>query len=65
MTTPEGAVARPACSICGKPSDPKYRPFCSKRCADLDLHRWLSGSYTIPGDIEEDERSSQDDSDNR
>lgn len=64
MSDPEGA-GRPPCSICGKPLDPKYRPFCSKRCADLDLHRWLSGSYTIPGDVEEDERSSPDDSDGR
>jgi endogenous inhibitor of DNA gyrase (YacG/DUF329 family) len=36
------------CAICGKPQDPKYRPFCSKRCADVDLHRWLTGRYTIP-----------------
>ncbi|MBL8558464.1 MAG: DNA gyrase inhibitor YacG [Hyphomonadaceae bacterium] len=58
-------TGRPACSICGKPLDPRYRPFCSKRCADLDLHRWLSGSYSIPGDTEEDERSSPDDSEAR
>ncbi len=37
------------CSLCGKPQDPKFRPFCSKRCADLDLGRWLKGEYTIPG----------------
>ena len=37
------------CDICGKPADPAYRPFCSKRCADLDLHRWLSGGYVVPG----------------
>lgn len=36
------------CAICGKPQDPKYRPFCSKRCADVDLNRWLSGGYAIP-----------------
>jgi uncharacterized protein len=39
----------PACPICGKPPDPRYQPFCSKRCADVDLHRWLTGSYVIPG----------------
>ncbi len=39
-----------ACPICGKPSVPEYRPFCSKRCADVDLARWLRGSYVIPGD---------------
>ena len=37
------------CPICNKPSDTKYAPFCSKRCADLDLSRWLKGSYAIPG----------------
>lgn len=52
----------PACSLCDKPMDPKYRPFCSKRCADVDLHRWLSGTYTIPGDAEETDISSPDDS---
>lgn len=38
------------CPICDKPSDPDYRPFCSKRCADVDLGRWLKGSYAIPAD---------------
>ena len=42
------------CAICGKEQDPKYRPFCSKRCADVDLNRWLSGGYAIPA-MEEDE----------
>lgn len=42
------------CAICGKPQDSKYRPFCSKRCADVDLNRWLSGGYAIPA-AEEDE----------
>lgn len=37
------------CAICGKPVDPQYRPFCSKRCSDIDLHRWLSGVYLVPG----------------
>ena len=35
------------CPICGKTSDFNYRPFCSKRCADIDLNRWLSGVYKI------------------
>ncbi|MEZ5939187.1 MAG: DNA gyrase inhibitor YacG [Hyphomonadaceae bacterium] len=38
------------CPICGKPADAKYKPFCSKRCADVDLSRWLKGSYAIPGE---------------
>ncbi|MDQ0462602.1 endogenous inhibitor of DNA gyrase (YacG/DUF329 family) [Caulobacter ginsengisoli] len=37
------------CPICGKPAVQEFRPFCSKRCADVDLHRWLGGSYVIPG----------------
>ncbi|WP_404406206.1 DNA gyrase inhibitor YacG [Pelagibacterium halotolerans] len=37
------------CPICGKPSVQAYHPFCSSRCADLDLGRWLKGSYAIPG----------------
>ncbi|ACL58266.1 DNA gyrase inhibitor YacG [Methylobacterium nodulans] len=47
---PPGDAPAPApCPICGKPADPKFRPFCSKRCADVDLQRWLSGRYAIPG----------------
>lgn len=38
------------CPICSKKTDPRYRPFCSKRCADVDLGRWLSGSYAVPAD---------------
>ena len=41
------------CSICGKPALQRFRPFCSKRCADIDLNRWLKGSYAVPV-IEED-----------
>jgi endogenous inhibitor of DNA gyrase (YacG/DUF329 family) len=36
------------CPICGKPAVEKYRPFCSSRCADVDLNRWFTGSYIIP-----------------
>jgi len=42
------------CPICGKPTVERFRPFCSKRCADIDLHRWLAGSYAVPA-IESDE----------
>ena len=45
-----GPVAKPRpCPICGKPRSERYDPFCSKRCADVDLHRWLKGNYVIPG----------------
>lgn len=55
-TTPP--AAKP-CPICGKPQVEKYRPFCSKRCADIDLNRWLSGAYAIPVTAEEDEDGEQ------
>jgi hypothetical protein len=51
MTAPE-TPTRP-CPICGKPAQPDYTPFCSKRCADVDLQRWLSGGYVIPGELAE------------
>jgi endogenous inhibitor of DNA gyrase (YacG/DUF329 family) len=38
------------CPICGKPVVLDYRPFCSKRCADIDLGRWLGGRYAVPGE---------------
>jgi endogenous inhibitor of DNA gyrase (YacG/DUF329 family) len=49
---------RGKCPICGKPADELRTPFCSKRCADVDLNRWLSGVYTarVTEDEEEDER---------
>ncbi len=44
------------CPVCRKPSSQAYHPFCSARCADIDLNRWLSGAYVIPGDkLEEDD----------
>jgi uncharacterized protein len=43
------------CPICGKPTDAAVKPFCSKRCADIDLNRWLSGVYAVPVKEEEDE----------
>jgi uncharacterized protein len=45
----EGSNKGGRCSICGAPVDPQLRPFCSKRCADIDLSRWLTGSYAVPG----------------
>jgi endogenous inhibitor of DNA gyrase (YacG/DUF329 family) len=44
----------PACPVCGKPRDPQHRPFCSQRCADVDLARWFRGDYAIPGEPVED-----------
>ncbi|MCG6206578.1 DNA gyrase inhibitor YacG [Rhodopseudomonas sp. HC1] len=53
---PAAKAARPAkakvkaksCPICRKPAMPESHPFCSERCRDVDLNRWLSGSYAIP-----------------
>lgn len=45
------------CAICGRPIVAEYRPFCSKRCANVDLQRWLSGAYAIPA-VEDDETDS-------
>ncbi|PZX10847.1 hypothetical protein LX81_04130 [Palleronia aestuarii] len=49
-----------ACPICNRPTDPQYRPFCSRRCADVDLGRWLTGGYAIP--LEDEEGPDEDDS---
>jgi len=46
------------CPICGKPAEHAFRPFCSRRCADIDLNRWLTGAYTIP--VVEDDDDSED-----
>jgi endogenous inhibitor of DNA gyrase (YacG/DUF329 family) len=53
MTTPPspaapGARGRGGCPICGRPAQPAYRPFCCRRCADVDLGRWFSESYRVP-----------------
>ena len=43
------------CPICGQPAVEKFRPFCSRRCADIDLNRWLSGVYAVPAAETDDE----------
>ena len=45
------------CPICDRPTDPGYRPFCSRRCADIDLGRWLTGRYAIAAEEEASEDS--------
>lgn len=50
-TKPESVrVSAAVCPICGAPTHARYRPFCSKRCADVDLHRWLGGVYRVPAE---------------
>jgi len=48
MTASPSGSTRGRCPICRRPSEPNYRPFCSRRCADVDLARWLGGAYAIP-----------------
>jgi endogenous inhibitor of DNA gyrase (YacG/DUF329 family) len=46
------------CPICSeRPVDPAYKPFCSKRCADVDLQRWFAGVYRVPGEDAADDES--------
>jgi endogenous inhibitor of DNA gyrase (YacG/DUF329 family) len=43
---------RRPCPICKKPSQPKFHPFCSNRCTQIDLSRWLGGQYAVPTEEE-------------
>lgn len=43
-----GKAARRTCPICGSPTVEAFRPFCSRRCADIDLGRWLKEGYRVP-----------------
>lgn len=65
MTSPPIAPGKP-CPLCGKPAAAEFRPFCSKRCADIDLNRWLSGVYAIPTeDTDDDQERPRDAEDDR
>lgn len=43
-----------SCPICSKKAEAKYRPFCSKRCADIDLGKWMTGAYAVASQDEDD-----------
>lgn len=60
MTEPTDA--RP-CPICGKPPEQRFQPFCSRRCADIDLNRWLSGVYAVP--VQDEDPAPDDEDDTR
>ena len=63
MSESPDIAMKATCPICGKPVVESVRPFCSKRCADIDLHRWFSGRYVIPAtenDPESDESTGLD-----
>jgi endogenous inhibitor of DNA gyrase (YacG/DUF329 family) len=55
MDQPAGSRSTKTCPICGKPAAESLRPFCSKRCVDVDLNRWLSGVYAVPVQEDDDE----------
>ena len=46
------------CPICGRPAEADHRPFCSRRCADVDLQHWFSGKYAVPAAPEDAESES-------
>ena len=60
MTNEEKPKKPPSCPQCGKRRVPDFRPFCSARCRDLDLGKWLDGSYAIPA-VEADEEFPEED----
>jgi uncharacterized protein len=53
------------CPICGKPATERHKPFCSQRCATIDLARWITGTYRVPTDeaVEEPSQRGEDDKD--
>lgn len=55
-----GKAGSMKCPNCGAPTIAAYQPFCSKRCADVDLHRWLNDGYAIPAVESEDDRDGPD-----
>ena len=50
MAQAEREAGTQQCPICGRETVRQWRPFCSRRCADVDLGRWISGRYAIPAE---------------
>jgi endogenous inhibitor of DNA gyrase (YacG/DUF329 family) len=61
MTSEPPARLKPKrrCPICGKPAQQRFHPFCSVRCANIDLNRWLGGTYSIPAAEADDQIENQ------
>jgi len=59
MSKPLDTASPKKCAICGKPAVAPFLPFCSRRCADVDLHRWLSGVYVVPTNETPDDEEEQ------
>ncbi len=57
LSANDNAPAR-RCPICGKATADAHRPFCSRRCSDVDLNRWFSGVYAVPAREDDDETAS-------
>lgn len=57
----KGETGTGKCPICGRPTEAEYRPFCSKRCADVDLSRWLGGVYRLETNESPDEPKKDED----
>jgi uncharacterized protein len=51
---PKPRSTRGRCPVCGRAADARHRPFCSVRCAQIDLGRWLAGGYAIASEEEPD-----------
>jgi uncharacterized protein len=62
---PKTPKAPMTCPICKKAPDAKYKPFCSRRCADVDLGKWLTEGYRIPSNEPADGEEAQETSDIR
>jgi endogenous inhibitor of DNA gyrase (YacG/DUF329 family) len=60
MSVPPDAPRLKPCAICGKLAVAEFRAFCSRRCADVDLNRWLSGVYAVPAAETDDEEEDTD-----
>jgi endogenous inhibitor of DNA gyrase (YacG/DUF329 family) len=57
---PDPSASAEICPICSRPAAPKLRPFCSVRCADVDLGRWFTGQYRMPARPDEEEDGAED-----
>ncbi len=50
MSARRQAPKKSVCAICGAPQEEPFKPFCSGRCTDVDLNRWLTGRYAVPAE---------------
>jgi endogenous inhibitor of DNA gyrase (YacG/DUF329 family) len=62
MTDDARPISKAKCGICGKPVAAEFRPFCSARCKQIDLGRWLNESYRVPAVEQDEDAADEDDS---